>query len=239
MKLPTTIKAEVKLTTAASVQVSAREIDALRVGDSTSVGLLAVLFWCGDRDVDGSWVIVDASRIRNRQTDSLSVTKANLLLTSRASDGLSHLRRHVADHWPAFLYAFKDDGLRGHAALVEVLARCHRDGLVAERLPKHSILAAEHRATVKEFIECHGEADAGRIMQDLLAYLLAFVGYREVTNNAVGVPDFVLSDLIGAAARAITVVVELTLDEASRLLDLCRSVGDEELTRAVGRSMPV
>ncbi len=245
MSLPSTIKAEVKLTTASAVQVSARELDALKVADPTAAGLLAVLFWCGDRELDGSWVIVDASRIRDRQAESFSATKAALLLASRARDGLGELRRHVDGNWPAFLDAFKDEALQDHTTLIEALAHCHRKGLVAERLPKHTILAAEHRATVKQIIEMQGESDAGRIMQDLLAYLIAFAGYREVTNNAVGVPDFVLSDPIssadvtGSASHERTVVVELTHGEAERLLDLCRSAGDDELERAVSRFVQI
>ena len=244
MSLPSTIKAEVKLTTGRGVQVSARELDALKVADPTAAGLLAVLFCCGDREVDGHWVIVDASRIRDRQAESFSATKAALLLASRARDGLGELRRHVAANWPAFLDAFKDEALRDHAALVGALAHCHREGLVAERLPEHAILAAEHRATVRQIVDVQGESDAGRIMQDLLAYLLAFAGYREVTNNAVGVPDFVLSDAIsnadvgGSASREGTVVVELTRDEADRLLDLCRAAGDDELALAVAGRAP-
>src|SRR5689334_2702966 len=112
MSLPTTIKAEVKLTTASGVQIAARELDALRVTDPTAAGLLAVLFWSGDREVDGRWVIVDASRIRSRQSESCSFTKAALLLASRSRDGLGELRRHVAERWPAFLDAFKDEALR-------------------------------------------------------------------------------------------------------------------------------
>jgi hypothetical protein len=241
MSLPSTIKAEVKLTTASGVQVSSRELEALKVADPTAAGLLAVLFWCGDREVDGSWVIVDASRLRDRQAESLSATKAALQLASRAHDGLGELRRHVEGYWPAFLDAFKDEALRNHAALVDALAHCHREGLVAERLPRHAILAAEHRATIEQIIEVQGESDAGRIMQDLLAYLLAFAGYRGVTNNAVGVPDFVLTDPSRNVAVATsigsegTVVVELTHNEAERLLDLCRSAGDDELARAVSR----
>jgi hypothetical protein len=235
MGLPSTIKAEVKLTTASGVQVSSRELEALKVADPTAAGILAVLFWCGDREVDGSWLIVDASRIRDRQADTFSATKAALQLAARAHDGLGELRRHVEGYWPAFLDAFKDEALRDHAALVEALAHCHREGLFAERLPKHAILATEHRATIKQIIDVQGESDAGRIMQDLLAYLLAFAGYREVTNNAVGVPDFVLSDLRDNGSRPGTVVVELTHDEAERLLDLCRSAGDDELARAVSR----
>jgi hypothetical protein len=239
--LPSTIKAEVKLTTASGVQVSARELDALKVADPAAAGLLAVLFWCGDREVDGRWVIVDASRIRDRCAESFSATKAALLLASRTQDGFGELRRHVDGYWPAFLDAFKEEALRDHAALVEALAQCHREGLVSDRLPKHAILAAEHRATIRQVIDVQGESDAGRIMQDLLAYLLAFAGYRKVTNNPVGVPDFVLSDLVSCAATADgplsqeTVVIELRRDEAERLLELCRSAGDDALARTVSR----
>lgn len=237
MNFPATIKAEVKLTTSTSVQISARELEALRVTEHTSVGLLAVLFWSGDRNVDGQWIIVDASRIRHREAESVSVTKTAMLSTSRARDPLNAVRQHAAKYWPAFLYAFRDEALQGHAALVEVLERCHRNQLVAERLPEHAILAVEHSATVQEIIRFHGESDAGRLMQDLLAYMLAFIGYRAVTNNAVGVPDFVLADLGGVVGREPNVLVELTFDEARRIIELCQSAGHDDLAHAVDQSM--
>ena len=233
MALPTILKSEVKLTTGSGVQVSARELEALRVDDATSAGILAVLFWCGDREVDGSWLIVDAAEIHEREGESVSATRSALLRTSRAQPWLDGLRRHVDRYWPPFLDAFKEEALRDHGSLVEELARCHREGLIEARLPEHQILAAEHRATLAELIASHGEADAGRILQDLLAYLLALAGYRKVTNNPVGVPDFVLSDLAGDVRSGSKVVFELTLEEADRLLRLCRSAGDDQLAQAV------
>jgi hypothetical protein len=41
-------------------------------------------------------------------------------------------------------------------------------------------------------VDRHGEHEAGRVAQLLLAYLIALAGFTRVTNNAVGVPDFVL-----------------------------------------------
>ncbi len=233
MALPTTVKAEVKLTTGSGVQVSARELEALQVGDATAVGILAVLFWCGDREVDGTWVIVDAAEIRERDGESVSATKSALLRASRAQPWLDGLRQHVDRYWPPFLDAFKEEALRDHGSLVEELARCHREGLIQGRLPEHRILAAEHRATLAELIASQGEADAGRISQDLLAYLLAHAGYRKVTNNPVGVPDFVLSDLARDADAGSKIVFELTLEEAERLVSLCRSAGDDQLAQAM------
>jgi hypothetical protein len=241
MTLPRTIKAEVKLTTGSGVQVAGRELDALEVTDAATAGILAVLFWCGDRELDGNWVIVDASRIRDREAESLCVTKTALLLASRNRDHLGGLRRHVEANWPAFLDAYKDEALRDHATLVDALESCHRKRLVADRLPRHGILSAEHRATVEQIVDAHGESGAGRIMQDLLAYLLAFAGYRQVTNNAVGVPDFVLSDFRdesavgGGAAPDGRFVLELTHEEARRLLDLCKSAQEDELASRLSR----
>ncbi len=224
------------MTTGTLVQVSARELDALRVTDRASVGLIAVLFWCGDRNVDGQWVIVDASQIRRREAESVSLSKTALLSSSRARDALSDLRIHVTKHWPAFLCAFRDDAMQGHSALVEVLERCHRGQTVAAQLPEDAILGVEHSATIRALIKAHGEPDAGRIMQDLLAYMLAFIGYRAVTNNAVGVPDFVLANLGGAASREPSILVELTLDEARRIVEVCRSAGHDDLAHAVDPS---
>jgi hypothetical protein len=36
------------------------------------------------------------------------------------------------------------------------------------------------------------ESEGGRLVQAMLAYLIAVVGYTQVTMNPVGVPDFVL-----------------------------------------------
>jgi hypothetical protein len=238
MPLPSLIKAEVKLTTGSGVSLSARELEALAVGDPSAAGLVAAIFWGQDREVDGRWVIVDAGWFRGRRGETVSATRPALAGAARSQPWLDAVRAHVDARWPAFLDGFKDEALEGHAALVEALARTHREATVAERLPAHPILAAEHRATVGELLARHGESDAGRIVQDLLAYLLADAGYRKVTNNPVGVPDFVLAELAGPAAAARTVHLALTEDEAERLLGLCRASGELELARVVARRAP-
>jgi hypothetical protein len=231
--LPLTVKCEAKVTTGKGVQVAARELEAL-AGDERTAGVLACLFWCGDRRLDGHWLLVDAARLRAPYGGTLSMTKDALADAAGASASLEALRRHVDDRWTGFLDAFRDEALAGHAALVAALARGHADGTTAARLPVHRVLEVEHRATIAALLEAHGESGVGRLLQDLLAYVVAFAGYRQVTNNPVGVPDFVVSDL-DAAAGGGRVVVELSAVEAERILSLCRSAGDEQLATALAR----
>ncbi len=234
--LPTTIKAEVKLTTGGGVSLAARELDALEVSDPGAVGLLAVLFVGGDRELDGRWTIVDAADYHGRNGDSVSVARSPLVATARTQRWLDPLRRHVDDLWPAFLQAFVGAAERGHAELVAELDGLHRDGRLRERLPRDRVLGIEHLATVKDLVRRHGESDAGRLAQDLLAYLLALAGYRKVTLNAVGVPDFVLEDCTGAEL-AQRVTVSLVRLDAERVAAHCRAAGDERLARTVEASI--
>src|SRR6266540_2959104 len=230
--LPTTIKAEVKLTTGGGVSLAARELDALEVSDPGAVGLLAVLFVGGDRELDGRWTIVDASDYHGRNGDSVSAARSVLVATARTQRWLDPLRRHVDDLWPAFLHAFVDAAERGHAELVAELDSLHRQGRLRERLPRDRVLGIEHVATVKDLVRHHGESDAGRLAQDLLAYLLALAGYRKVTLNAVGVPDFVLEGCtVGDPVKH--VMISLVRTDAERVVALCRAAGDERLALAV------
>ena len=57
MSFPETIRIEVKTTTSEAVPLPLRELAALDTKDSNEIGILAALFWCGDRDVDGRWLI--------------------------------------------------------------------------------------------------------------------------------------------------------------------------------------
>lgn len=230
--LPSKIKAEVKLTTGGGVSLAARELDALAVSDAGAVGLVAVLFVGGDRELDGRWTIVDAADFHNRNGESVSAARSALVATARTQRWLDPLRRHVDDLWPAFLQAFVDPAERGHADLVAKLDGLHRKGRLGERLPRDRVLGIEHLATVKKLVRRHGESDAGRLVQDLLAYLLALAGYRKVTLNAVGVPDFVLEDCaVRDAVQPVT--FSLPRADAERVIAHCRAAGDEGLARAV------
>jgi hypothetical protein len=248
MNLPSTLKAEVKLTTGTGVSVSSRELDALAPVGPDELGVLAVLFWCEEREVAGRWILADAALLPGRSAETVSFTRGSLVAAAKAQRHLDVLRRHVDENWPAFLHAFEEAASEGHEALNDALARAHRDGTLRERFPADRILDFEHRAAVGRLIERHGESNAGRLLQDLLAYLVALAGYRSVTNNPVGVPDFVVSGLHDSAsvlpgvpaggalpAAEQDVVIQLTRDEIDRVVAHCRTAGDNELARVVAR----
>ena len=67
MSLPSTLKAEVKLTTGTGVSVSSRELDALAPVGPDELGVLAVLFWCEEREVAGRWILADAALLAVRR----------------------------------------------------------------------------------------------------------------------------------------------------------------------------
>ena len=101
------------------------------------------------------------------------------------------------------------------------------------------MLETEHRATLCSFVEQNGESNAGRLAQDMLAYMLAMAGYQKVTLNAVGVPDFVLEDLRKSDESAARPMVNLTLPrpDVARLLELCRNAGAEELVHVLEKEL--
>jgi hypothetical protein len=234
---PSKIKAEVKLTTGGGVSLAARELDALAVSDPGAVGLVAVLFVGADRDFDGRWTIVDAADFHGRNGESVSAARSVLVATARTQRWLDPLRRHVDELWPPFLQAFADVAERGHTKLVAELDTLHRTGGLRERLPRDRVLGVEHLATVKELVRRHGESDAGRLAQDLIAYLLTLAGYRKVTLNPVGVPDFVLDDCAVLTAPCSACRFSLPRSDAERVVALCRAAGDERLAATMEARM--
>lgn len=231
MLLPATLKCEAKLTTGCGVQVTRRELEALAPDDTGTTGVLAVLFLGGDREVDGRWLLVDAGELRPPHGDTLSMTRAKVVAATRGGPSLAALRGHVDERWPPFLQAFHEAALLGHGPLVEELARCKADRTIGERLPAHRVLEVEHRAALHALVETHGESGAGRVLQDLLAYLVAFAGYEQVTNNPVGVPDFTLSGIERPSDEH--VALELTRAEVDRLLTLCNTAGEREIAASL------
>jgi hypothetical protein len=232
MTLPRLIKAEVKFTTGTSVSLSARELNALRETGDHGVGLVAVLFWCNDRDVDGHWLVTDASNLRvHRSTQTVTVSKGDLRrANNRKEPRLCDLREHLRRCWPPFLQAFLDEAIRGRLELVEELRRCHQEQRLAERLPKYDILEADHRLGIARIVEGWGESVAGHIFQDFFAYLVAQLGYRDVTLNPVGVPDVTLTSLDDLLeVQPVASLASLTSDELRRLTRYCHEAGDSEL----------
>ncbi|UQA61390.1 hypothetical protein [Polyangium aurulentum] len=242
--LPETVRVEVKTTTADFVVVSARELEALRTTNHRAPGVLAVLFWCGDRRIDGRWMVVDAGEMFGKTSvQTRRVTKDAMARVIEHQPWLKGIKVHLDQHWRRFLRAFQEEALISREALHAELVRCHAEETVEERLPSDTVLEAEHREAVATVIARHGEAAAGRIFQDLFAYLLAHAGYRKVTVNPVGVPDVVVSDLQRPEeSRRMVQVGLLEVAEVRRLAQYCRKAGDlelaERLTAYIGGNEP-
>jgi len=186
MGFPELIRIEVKTTTSEQVPLPARELEALATKGNAEAGILAALFWCGDRNVDGRWLIADAEQtFRKSGANAISVSKANMVRAHRSQPWLADLKEHITNNWPGFLHAFFNDAMSGHEVLCVVLADCHAAGNIAERLPKERILDTDHRDAVRSIIEQHGESVAGHVFQDLFAYLVGYAGYADVIRDGV------------------------------------------------------
>lgn len=241
MDFPELIRIEVKTTTSEQVPLPARELEALATKGNAEAGILAALFWCGDRNVDGRWLIADAEQtFRKSGANAISVSKANMVRAHRSQPWLADLKEHITNNWPGFLHAFFNDAMAGHEVLCVVLADCHAAGNIAERLPKERILDTDHRDAVRSIIEQHGESVAGHVFQDLFAYLVGFAGYTNVLLNPVGVPDATVSGFSNStdSEPATVQLVGLTLHEARRLTEHCERSGDDELAQKIRRQLP-
>ena len=241
MSFPETIRIEVKTTTSEAVPLPLRELTALDTKDDNEVGILAALFWCGDRNVDGLWLIADAeATFRQRAAQTISVPKTRMERANRGQSWLDDLKTHIADVWPPFLQAFFEDAMRGHEALCEVLKHSHENGTVAARLPTERVLDTDHRDAIQSLIDHHGESPAGHIFQDLFAYLVGHAGYATVTLNPVGVPDVTISGLRGVGiddAREVD-LGRFSLKEARQLLQYCEDSEDEAIAARIRAQLP-
>ena len=241
MTLPETIRIEVKSTTGEAVPLPARELAALAVGSDNELGILAVLFWCGDRNVDGRWLIADAAdSFRRSSSEITSVSKKHMERADRSQPWLDPIREHVASLWPPFLQAFFEDAMRGHEPLCEALKYAHEHGAVSARLPTERVLDIDHRDAIQALIDHHGESLAGHIFQDLFAYLVGHAGYATVTLNPVGVPDATVSGLRGVVASEASEIDlgRFSLAEARQLLRHCEVRGDEKLAARIRALLP-
>lgn len=240
-ELPGTICVEVKFTTATAIVASARELEALRTGHVSSAGLLAALFWCGDRDVDGRWLVVDAREslgLTSRSTQRWS--KDELARLMEHQRWLSGVRSHLDRFWKPFLYAFYDEAMNGREALYDELMRCHAERTTSARLSGEPVLDAEHRDAMAALVKRQGEANAGHTFQVFFAYLLAHAGYRKVMINAVGVPDIIVSELQRAdeEPRQLVHLGTFETDEIQRLARYCREAGDDMLAKRILACLP-
>ena len=232
MTLPETIRIEVKSTTGEAVPVPARELAALAVRSDNELGILAVLFWCGDRNVDGRWLIADAAdSFRRSSSEITSVSKKHMERADRGQPWLNELKEHIANLWPPFLHAFFDDAMRGHEPLCEALKYAHEHGTVSARLPTERVLDVDHRDAIQALIDHHGESLAGHIFQDLFAYLVGQAGYATVTLNPVGVPDATVSGLRSAGTDEVLEIDlgRFSIAEVRQLLSHCEEAGNHLL----------
>lgn len=194
--MPAVLRAEVKFTTGKTISVAPRERNALKPRNADEVGVVAAIFWCGDRDHDGRWLIVDANEAFPSQRVTTSMEIRAMARVAKRQTSLVLLRDHVDVHWPRFLREFMPQALESHEVLKAALADAHSGNSLAEHLSGDHPLELEHRERIAAILEKHGASPSGHIFQDLLAYLLGMAGYRNVQINPVGVPDIEVSGLI-------------------------------------------
>lgn len=228
-KFPKALRIEVKFTTGMSISVPKREREALLSKDPDVVGVIAALFCFGKRDYDSRWFIVDAAEsFRTAAGDGGRLAVQDLQRIERGQAWLAAIHDHMDRAWPRFLRAFLDDALAGHEALCGELEILRRTNGLEKRISAEPVLELEHRSAVRRIVDHHGATGAGRIFQDLLAYLLALAGYRKVQLNAVGVPDIEVSDFLGDQSTEL-VTFTLTRQQAERLGTLAKAAGDDDL----------
>ncbi|MBI4348094.1 MAG: hypothetical protein HY553_14650 [Elusimicrobia bacterium] len=232
---PKILKVEVKFTTKQAVGVAAREVGSIRTSDPDTQGILAALFLCGDRDVDGRWLLLDGNEgIRVTGSEAIDVRKQEFLSAVHTQSHLAPLRRHAERYWPPFLQAFYDEAMAGHERLKTALESCYAAQGFAARLPRDEILEIDHLDAVRGLVDMHGESVAGNLFQDIFAYMLGHAGYRKVFLNPVGIPDVELSGLEASDGR---IRLDLTPEQATRLLRQCEATGETELARQIENAL--
>lgn len=234
-RFPKALRIEAKFTTGTTIAIPQREREALLSKDQDVVGVIAALFWCGKRDVDGRWFIVDAAEsFRSGPGDGGSLGVQDLQRIEKGQAWLAGVRHHVEQTWPPFLRAFRDEALVGHEVLCTELRDLKRVGRLRERVAEDPVLELEHRNGVRAIVDSHGAAIAGHIFQDLLAYLLTLAGYDRVQINPIGVPDIEVSEFRGDLSSDL-VTLTLTRAQADRLVKLCQAAGEDDFVEALAR----
>jgi hypothetical protein len=253
VKLPATLKIEAKFTTAASVPLNARELEALRGAEGRTVGIVAVLFWCGNERVDGRWVCVDAKdNFDARRGNSVSATAKDFCRLEKNQPWLDGLRQHLDSRWRPFLQAFLEQALAGHKVLVAELEPARRSGVLASRMSSEHVLDTDHQGAINAIVKALGANGAGTVFQDLLAYLIALAGYETLRINPVGVPDIELTGLSGkngtlasstdkaqkqrraaAAGPERRITIRLTKEQVQRITKCCHQAGERELAEQI------
>jgi hypothetical protein len=229
-RFPTTLRVESKFTTGTQITLPRREIDALLGTDRGTVGAVAALFSCGKHRTDAQWFVVDAAEsFRGGGAASFRLALEDLERIERRQTWLEGVRLHVRRTWPRFLAAFRERALAGHVALLAELDSLHRTSRLAEQVAGREVLQLEHREAVRAVVTTLGEAGAGHVFQDMLAYVLALAGYRTVRVNPIGVPDIELADLALDGGRE-EIRLTLAREQVECLLRLTREAGEMDLT---------
>lgn len=224
--LPARLKLEVKFTTRTSIELPERERVALSSG-ADGLGAIAALFLCGDRDLDGRWLLVGAAApFGGRKADSLSATKDELARMARSGGELEPLRAPLAESWPRWLQALLAPALAGRRELREELSARRAAGRLDAGLGPEPVLELDHIANASRVVERHGESVAGGVFQDLLAALLELIGYGSVISNTTGVPDIVAALVPGGG---LVELGALPRAQVLRLLALCEGAGEASL----------
>jgi hypothetical protein len=227
---PSKLKVEAKTTSAAAVPVSVRELRALRAADIAETGILAVLFRSPGR-AGSQWILVDVQEFVDDTNTVRTFEREHLLRIAQRQPWLDDLRGHVAREWPRFLVAFEEWARQGHIPLFREIERLHRAGRLPEFLPADPVLEFDRARTLDSIMDSLGDKEAGRVLQDLLAYTMATAGYRQITNNPTGVPDFVLENPVGGEGERC--VLELSRADALRLAEWSERAGDAGLAQSI------
>lgn len=235
-QFPKALRIEAKFTTGTTFTVPKREREALLGKDQEIVGVIAALFWCGKREVDGRWFIVDAAEsFRTGSSDGGSFDVRDLQRIEKGQTWLAAVREYVATTWPRFLRAFHDAALTGHEALCAELEGLRRANRLHEQVTGGAVLELEHRDAMRTIVNSLGPAIAGHVFQDLLAYLLALAGYNRVQINPIGVPDIEVSEFHGDSIAEL-VTVTITHGQANRIVKLCQAAGEDDLVKTLLRA---
>ena len=225
--LPPQLKVEVKFTTSASISVPTREREALRPDAEGAAGVIAVMCLCGDRELDGRWIVVDPEdAFGRRKAEALSARIADLARIAEQQRQLQPLRDAISARWPAFLHAYVENAVAGRDILQNEFKKRYASGTLGEPIGADRVLNIDHLASIRRVVSTHGECVAGGIFQDFFVALLRLIGYANVVSNPVGVPDVTASGLRGGAPIDIGA---FNRDEIARMADLCDKAGETAL----------
>jgi hypothetical protein len=225
--LPPQLKVEVKFTTSASVSIPTRERKALRPDADGAAGVIAVMCLCGDRELDGRWILVDPEKaFARRKAEALSARIGDLARISEQQRHFQPLRDAVSTRWSAFLQAYVENAVAGRAILQNEFKKRCDSGTLGEPIGVDRVLDIDHLANLRRVVSVHGEGVAGGIFQDFFAALLRLIGYANVVSNPVGVPDVTAFGLRGSEPIDLGT---FSRDELDRIAELCAKAGEAAL----------